>query len=174
MDDRKARFLEAFLFASDGIASREKLKAHLSLNDGQLNSLVTYLQEFYKRSNSSLVLLQDNTHIRLTVHDDFLPYVKSFVKSEFDSAVIKTLAMIAYKSPLKQSDLIKARGNKAYEHIKQLVNTGLVEARDSGNTKVLQVTPKFFKYFNVSENVFKQKIGDFVNGKPVEEDYSLD
>ncbi len=158
MSEKKERFLEALLFASEGVIERGKVKRFMSLNDEQLNSIVYQLQKKYEQSNSSFKIISSNASIMLTVQDEFVPKIKNFLEAEFSSAVLKTLAIIAYKSPLKQSDVIKARGNKSYGHITNLLNLGLVQAEEQGKTRLLRLTPKFFKYFNVSEKNFRASL----------------
>ena len=154
---KKRKYLEALLFASEGIVSKEKLKRALSLNDRDLDSLVDELKGFYDFKESALRVSHNSSHVVMSVRDDHLQFIKDFIEAEFSTAVLKTLAMIAYKSPVKQSDIIAARGNKSYDHIKELSNARLVEAENHANTKLLRLTPKFFKYFNISREDFKNK-----------------
>jgi len=70
-------------------------------------------------------------------------------KAEFTKAEQETLAVIAYKQPLKQSVLIKIRGNKGYDHIRKFVELGLVIAKELGHTKELNLSEDFYDYFNV-------------------------
>ena len=59
--------------------------------------------------------------------------------------------MIAYKQPIKQSVVIKIRGNKAYDHIKKFVEIGLINKKRVGHTSELSLTDKFHEYFHVNE-----------------------
>ncbi len=160
MKNNKRKYLEALLFASEGIVERPKLTRALSVSERELDDLVSELKSFYDIHESALKISSSQTHVSLSVRDEHLPFIKNFIEAEFSTAVLKTLAMIAYKSPAKQSDIIKARGNKSYDHIKELMNASLVEAEDHGNTKILRLTPKFFKYFNISKKDFEQKFKD--------------
>jgi len=63
----------------------------------------------------------------------------------------KTLAVIAYKQPIKQSVVIKIRGNKSYDHIKKFRDLGLVVAKKMGHTNELSLSEEFYEYFNVHE-----------------------
>ena len=158
MNEKKRKLLEALLFASDGVLHKDKIKRHLSLNDEQLSSLVGELSSFYESGGSGFKVSFSGDFVSLAVHDELIPSVKNFMESEFSSAVIKTLAMIAFKSPVRQSEIIKSRGNKAYAHISELVGRGLLAAEESANTRVLRLTPKFFQYFNIKEGDL-QKLG---------------
>jgi segregation and condensation protein B len=160
---KKRRYLEAILFASEGVVSRQKLQRALTLNERQLDALIDDLKNHYKKNDSSLRVFRTSTHVSLGVQDNYLPFIKNFIEAEFSGAVLKTLAMIAFKSPVKQSTIIQSRGNKSYGHINELVASNLVEAEQHGNTRMLRLTPKFFKYFNITEKDFKDKLKEEKN-----------
>jgi len=72
--------------------------------------------------------------------------------SEFSKAEQETLAIIAYKQPIKQSVIIKIRGNKAYDHIHKFRQIGLIKAKKEGHTNILTLSDEFYDYFNVSSS----------------------
>jgi segregation and condensation protein B len=57
------------------------------------------------------------------------------------------LGIIAYKQPIKQSVIIKIRGNKAYEHIKTFLDMGLIKKKKAGHTEELSLSDDFYDYF---------------------------
>ena len=71
-----------------------------------------------------------------------------FVKSEQE-----TLAIIAYKQPIKQSVIIKIRGNKAYDHIKKFADLGLIKKKKVGHTYELSLSDDFYDYFNIGSSI---------------------
>ncbi len=75
--------------------------------------------------------------------------------------VLRSLAMIAYNHPLTQANLVKARGNKAYKHVQELLERGLIRAEDQGRTLLLYVTDEFLRYFGLSSvEEFRFHVGD--------------
>ncbi len=70
--------------------------------------------------------------------------------SEFSKAEQETLAIIAFKQPIKQSVIIKIRGNKAYDHIKRFKDLNLLRKKRQGHTYELSLSDDFYDYFNVS------------------------
>ena len=70
--------------------------------------------------------------------------------SEFSKAEQETLAILAYKQPMKQSVLVKIRGNKAYDHIKKFADMGLIKKKKMGHTFELTLDETFYDYFHVS------------------------
>ena len=78
--------------------------------------------------------------------------------ADLDKPTQETLAIIAYRQPAIQSDVINYRGNKAYDHVKKLKEEGFVLSERFGRTKLLKLTPKFFDYFDVVEDELKDKL----------------
>jgi len=70
--------------------------------------------------------------------------------SEFSKAEQGTLALIAFKQPIKQSVIIKIRGNKAYDHVKRFSELGLVNKKKQGHTHELSLADEFYDYFGVA------------------------
>ena len=74
---------------------------------------------------------------------------------------MRTLAVIAIKKKLLQSDLILIRGSSAYDHIKELIEKKFIVKRKQkdGRSYWLSLSDKFFQTFAVS-NEFLSKIGE--------------
>ncbi|MCW4027136.1 MAG: SMC-Scp complex subunit ScpB [Candidatus Bathyarchaeota archaeon] len=73
------------------------------------------------------------------------------------SGPLRTLAYIAYRQPVIQSQVISVRGSHAYTHIRILETMGLVENERFGRTKLLRTTRIFSDYFNLSHDVTAMK-----------------
>ena len=75
--------------------------------------------------------------------------------------MLRTLAVIAIKKKLLQSDLIILRGSSAYDHIKELIEKKFIIKRKQkdGRSYWLSLSDKFFQTFAVS-NEFLSKIGE--------------
>jgi segregation and condensation protein B len=78
--------------------------------------------------------------------------------SDLPNGCKRTLALIAYKEPAKQSDLIKIQGNKAYSYINYLKRKGLVKAEKKGHTKILKLTKEFERYFGEEKEKVKEQL----------------
>jgi len=87
----------------------------------------------------------------MDVRQEYTNIINKFATgtSEFTKAEKETLAIIAYKHPIKQSVVIKIRGNKAYDHIKKYVELGLVNKKKVGHTNELTLSEEFYDYFGV-------------------------
>ncbi len=94
----------------------------------------------------------------LNVRKEYLHLTDNLLSdTELDRPTQETLAIVAYKNPVLQSEVIKIRGNKAYDHIKILKEEGFITSEKSGRTRLLKLTPKFFEYFDVVEDNLKLK-----------------
>jgi segregation and condensation protein B len=84
----------------------------------------------------------------------FEPWIRRHLsksrEGRLSPAAFETLAVIAYKQPIKQSDLVVIRGNKSYEHVRELEKRGLISAERSGRTKLLTTTRAFADYFGLA------------------------
>ena len=73
----------------------------------------------------------------------------------FRSGALRTLAAIALKHPLLQTDLIEWRGSSAYQQVSELVELGFIRKRPQtdGRSYWLEVTDKFHQYFEIESLV---------------------
>ena len=148
-EQEHVRKLEAALFIAGKFLSVKELVALTDINPILLRKLLVDLSDGYKGSGIEIVQKEDLW--KMDVHADFSYMVNRLAtgSSEFSKAEQETLAIIAYKQPMKQSVLVKIRGNKAYEHIANFVSLGLVAKKKAGHTAELSLSELFYDYFNV-------------------------
>jgi segregation and condensation protein B len=70
----------------------------------------------------------------------------------------RTLALILFKEPLKQSDLIKMQGNKVYDYLRNLEKLGMIARKPHGRTKLLSLTKEFERYFGEEKSRVKERL----------------
>ncbi len=120
------------------------------------------LQKEYDEKQSSLMLVEEGEYWKFTVRDHFIPMVRKIVtETELTKSVLETLAVIAFKYPILQSDLIKIRTNKAYDHLVELEKSGYITRQKHSRTNLIKLTEKFFRYFDLTEDKLKDKFKDF-------------
>ena len=105
----------------------------------------------------SFYLVQKENGWKLTVRDKYVPLVSSIVTStELEKPLMETLAVIAWKYPITQSEIVKLRNASAYEHMKQLEEQGFIAKEKFGRTFKVKLTKKFFEYFDLPSDEAKQ------------------
>jgi len=161
MEDQKKR-VEALLFSS---GKRMNVQDIADLSKAKLEEVKKTLFELkieYEQKDSSLMLIEDGDFWKLTVREQFLPIVEKIVtETELSKTVLETLAIIAFKYPILQSDLIKIRTNKAYDHMAELEEAGYITRQKHGRTKLIKLTDKFFEYFDLPRDKLREQFKDF-------------
>ena len=118
----------------------------------------------YDPADNSLKIIKKEEGWKLTVEDEFVPLVSNIVSStELERPLMETLAVIAWKYPIVQSDVIKLRSPAAYEHMKQLEEQGFIIKEKFGRTYKVKLTKKFFEYFDLPSEEAKKA---FLNQVP--------
>ncbi len=149
-EELKAR-IEAILYCvTDGVTI-EKLGEKLSvIQRGKIKDILLELQKEHEGKHG-VQLVNDNNAWKFKVRDEYIPVIKDVAEPEFDKSVLETLAYIAWRSGSRQCDVVRVRSNKAYNHIKLLIEKGFVESSKAGLSKWLEPTKKFYEYFKLQQ-----------------------
>ena len=154
--------LEALLFSSGRKMDIEELSRLSNAKTGDIQESLEDLKKDYENKNSSVMIVNEGDSWKLTVREQFLPLVQKIItETELSKTVVETLAVIAFRYPIKQSDLIKIRTNKSYDHLKELEQMGYITRQKHGRTNLIKLTQKFFEYFDLREEQLKEKFRDF-------------
>jgi len=145
--------IEAIFFVSGRFLSMQDLISLSNLNPIIIKDLIEKLQEKYQENDSALEIIEKNNMWKMDVKQEYSGIVNKIASgsAEFSKAEQETLAIIAFKQPIKQSVIIKIRGNKAYEHIKKFSDLELIKKKKTGHTHELSLSEEFYDYFNVKE-----------------------
>lgn len=154
--------IEALLFSSGRKMDIEEIARLCKSNPEEVKDILTGLKKEYEENNSSLMVIDEADSWKITVREQYLPLVQKIVtKTELSKTLMETLAVIAFKYPIKQSDLIKIRTNKAYDHLKELEEIGYITRQKYGRTKLIKLAQKFFDYFDLPPEKLKEKFETF-------------
>lgn len=149
--------VEAVLFAVGKEITPERISSLCSLDLKEVNRIVKKLISKYADRDNSLKIVKMDNGWKLTVEDEFIPLVSNIVSStELERPLMDTLAVIAWKYPIVQSEIIKLRGTGAYEHMKMLEEQGFIVKEKFGRTYKVKLTQKFFEYFDLPSEEAKQ------------------
>lgn len=150
MKEKKA-LLEAALFLSEEPLDNDQIADILSLGSkGYVQDLIDELKEDLNSGERGIEIVEEEKKYDMRVKSKFLDEVAHLApQQDISEGTLRTLALIAYNHPVKQSKVVDTRGNRAYSQIKELKNRGLVEAEKDGRTKILRVTDEFLNYFGL-------------------------
>ncbi|MBI2130733.1 SMC-Scp complex subunit ScpB, partial [Candidatus Woesearchaeota archaeon] len=161
MSDIKKK-VEAVLFSAGKRLSVDELARLCRAKPLEVLENLEQLRKEYDEKQSSLVIVNDDSHWKFSVREQFVSVVRKVVaETELTKSVLETLAVIAYRYPILQSDLIKIRTNKAYDHLIELEKSGYISRKKKGRTNLLMLTDKFFGYFDLAPDKLKEKFRDF-------------
>ncbi len=142
------RVIEAALFTSPGAVNIRELARIINVNVAETRIIVNELIHDYEAKGTALEIRDEFEGLRMAVKRIYEANVSHMAASpELHKGMMKTLAYIAYKQPVKQSEVINLRNSKAYEHIKILREKGFIRKEKKGITYLLYTTPKFREYF---------------------------
>ena len=155
------KLLEAIFFVSGRFLTIPELVTLSDINPAIIPNLLEKLQEKYNSENSAIEIVEKNGLWKMDVKPEYVYLINKLAtgEAEFSKAEQETLAIIAFKQPIKQSVIIKIRGNKAYDHIKKFADLDLIKKKKIGHTYELSLSENFYDYFNVnseSNNLFEK------------------
>lgn len=170
--------IESILFASGRFVDIQTL---LSLtgasNKKVLVNNINALKNEYEDRNSPLMIVHEKDGWKLTVKEKYLPIVRKIIsETELPKTILETLAIIAWKAPVVQSEVVNIRHNKAYEHISELTELDFIRKEPQGRSFMINLTEKFFEYFDVEGSKNIRDVFNKVVGQPEQtkvEDYDL-
>ncbi len=150
MEQLKSR-IEAVLFTTAKALSINEIAEILEEeNVEKVEEAMLELIMDYSSRSGALEIDDENGYI-LQVKEEHMDIVEKLCPVELRPATLKTLAVIALKEPIRQTDLKELRGSTAYEHIQELLDKNLISrTRDkNGRSYNIKTTQKFAEYFKL-------------------------
>lgn len=150
MYEKKA-ILEAALYVADEPLGTETIADIMNLGSkGYVQTLVDQFKEELEQESRGLELIKTENGYVMQVKREHVDDVAELAPHrDLSEAALRTLSLIAYNAPVKQSKIIDIRGNRAYSQINDLEDRNLVESSKEGRTKLLDVTDDFLDYFGL-------------------------
>ena len=142
--------VETVLFVTAKAMQANEIAEILSANVDEVEEALLELIMDYSSRDGALEIDDEDGYI-LQVREEYSDIVEKLVPVEISQAVMKTLSLIALKEPIRQSLVKDLRGATAYDHIKELLEKGLISRKrdKNGRSFNLRTTPKFKEYFKL-------------------------
>jgi len=146
----KRALLEAALFMSSNPLDMRRLVRILRTDIGRIEGMLQDLEASLEGEDRGMRLIKSKEGYQLKVKTPYLSSVRGLARfQDLRRGLLKVLAIIAYRQPITQSDIVKIIGNRTYEYVKILVNKGLIKAIKTGRTRALILTNEFAEYFGL-------------------------
>ncbi len=145
--------IEAALYAAGKPLSIEILSTKLEIRKKEVEELINELAFDYLDRSTALVIAQIGDRYQMQIKMEYTEKVSKFAEGgAIAERYLRTLTIIALKQPILKSLVIKLRGSGAYEHIKYLIDNGLIDAVKKGRSQELTTTEKYAEMFGLPKN----------------------
>jgi segregation and condensation protein B len=153
MSSNLAKKIEAILYLKGQPLSAAEIAEFAGCDRATALEGLLELIDDYAHRDSSLEVVETPSGYSLQLRPGFQDLVQTLIPVELGVGAMRTLAAIALKSPIAQTDLVNLRGSGAYQHVQALVELGFVRKRRQSDCRSywLQVTDKFHQYFQIEQ-----------------------
>ena len=175
--DELRRALEALIMVSDQPAEPAMLAELLGVSAARVDELARQVAAEFAERRSGFVLARVAGGWRFESHPDCAPWVERLVlagqSTRLSAAALETLAIIAYKQPIRRAQVSAVRGVNADGVIRTLTQRGYIDeiARDPGpgQAVLLGTTRDFLERMGLDSLEELPGVADFVPGPEVVE-----
>lgn len=151
--------LEAALFVSDKALSLEKLSKIMNISQQEIKQLLEAIKQDLVKESRGIELAETPEGYELRIKHEYREkIIKLAPLADLSDGMMRTLAIVAAKQPIKQSIIVKVQGNKTYGYVYGLEEKGLIKTEKQCRTKIITTTPDFEKYFGKSSEDIKEML----------------
>ena len=141
--------LEAILYLKGRCLSLAELSELAAVPRDEVELALITLMADYAHRDTALEIRQASNGYSLQLRTDLAALVQELVPVDLSTASLRTLATVALKKRILQSELVELRGSGAYDHIKELMERGFIERKrqSEGRSFWISLTDKFHRTF---------------------------
>jgi segregation and condensation protein B len=164
MGKNEKRLVESILFSASKPVSINEINKNTNLSAGKIKKILDELIKDYSvklKNETSMEIVKAGNKYAMQVKKKYVDQSIMIAKPEINSNLLKTLTLIAFHQPLKQSNLRRMIGVKAYDHVDELSSMKLIHAKKHGSTEMLTTTKLFPEYFGI-DSTKPEDIKDFL------------
>lgn len=150
---RLATVVEAVLYLKGQPLSVAEIAEAARCDREAAEEALIELMDDYAHRDSALEVVEGQEGYSLQLRETYQDLLQSLVPADLGVAALRTLAVIALKGPISQTELVELRGSGVYQQVPELVERGFVCKRRqrTGRSYSLQVTDQFYQYFQVDQ-----------------------
>ena len=143
--------MEAILYLKGRPLTLRELAEIAAISREQAEMALITLMADYAHRDTALEVRQEGQRYGLQLRDGLGDLVQNLLPVDLSTAALRTLATIALKKRILQSDLVDLRGSGAYDHIKELIAQNFIERKrqSEGRSFWLTLSEKFHRTFAI-------------------------
>jgi segregation and condensation protein B len=143
--------LEAILYLKGKPLNLAELASIAAVDRDEAELALITLMADYAHRDTALEIRQEGNTFSLQLRESLTDLVQNLLPVDLSTASLRTLATIALKKRILQSELVELRGSGAYDHIKELLAQNFIERRrqSEGRSYWLSLSEKFHRTFAV-------------------------
>ena len=147
--------IEAILYLKGKPISLNEIAELVKESKESTEEALLALMAGYAQRDTALDIQENNGLYSLQLRNGLGDLVHNLLPVNLSTATIRTLAAIALKKRILQSDLVELRGSGAYDHIKELVSQNFIERRRQceGRSYWITLSEKFHRTFSVLPDI---------------------
>ena len=148
--------IESLLFVSPKPLSLKELVDFLKEDKAKIEEVLNQLVEEYNHSEKGIKIIENDKKYQMASSPENAKAVREFLQSEVSGeltpASLETLTIIAYRGPIKKSDLEKIRGINCSLILRNLLIRGLIEeaSEKEEDDKEYAVSLEFVKFLGIN------------------------
>ena len=145
--------IEAVLYLKGQPMSITEIAETAQCDRHEVKDAILELMSDYARRDTALEIVETQKGYSLQLKEAYSDLMQTLIQPELGVGALRTLAAIALKKGIAQTELVELRGSGAYQHVQELVQLGFIRKRRQPESRSywLQVTEKFFQYFQLDQ-----------------------
>jgi len=176
--ERLKAAIEAALYMSNDPITTDDLSKMFKSDPAEVRAMLDEIMAECEKEHHGDHLIESSAGFSISVK----PHLSSIVRNltpyqDLSKGLLRVLALVAYKQPITQSEVVKVIGNRAYDYVKKLEERNLIKTVKHSRTKALVATKEFANYFGLEstediKKFFKDMVKEIPAKKeaPVQED----
>lgn len=152
--------LESLFFIANRSLNKNELAKFCSRKVEEIEEPLNQLIEDYQKKESGIRIIQNNQEYQMVTNPNYGPLIQKFLKQEINQeltpASLETLSIIAYRGPIRKSELEQVRGVNCSIILRNLIIKGLIKETNQNDLEQTEdrsycVSLDFLKYLGINE-----------------------
>lgn len=147
---KSKKMVESVLFSAGYPLSTTEIVEATGLSRKTVRKALNDLMDEYNQNkDTSMAIVKAGTKYVMQLKTEYTEPSVMITQPEIEDSVLRTLALIAFHQPVKQSNLRRMAGDKIYDHVDQLADMHLIHTKKHRNTELITLTRRFPEYFGL-------------------------